>query len=203
MRTLIRATVVLAAPALLATAVLLPIATEAPAAGPDGGVPDVAPILDVHKSPPYPPTFDAGKPKLDTAGLDAKKDGTPLPIDATKPIPPDPTPLISDAIFVLKVKYDKGNVSIVKVRHEKLPAKAAVDRRFGRFAAELYSGPTLVERIRFDFPLINDDTIATEVYEKGLTVDVEVKIPDSDRPNKLEIWDRANDKRWKFDYPPK
>lgn len=202
MRTLIRATVVLAAPVLLATAVLLPITREAPAAGPDAGTPDVAPVLDAHKPPPYPPTFDAGKPKFDAAGLDAKKDAPP-PLDAAKPIPPDPTPLISDAIFVLKVKYDKGHVTITKVRHEKLPAKAAVDRRFGRFAAELYSGPTLIERIRFDFPLINDDTVATEIYEKGLTVDVEVKIPDSDRPNKLEIWDRANDKRWKFDYPPK
>ena len=200
MRTLIRATVVLGAPGLLALLVLLPISREAPAAGPDGG-PSLDASLDVAK-PPYPPTFDAGKPKLDAAILDAKKDA-PLPSDAAKPIPPDPTPLFTDAVFVLTVKFDKGVVSIVKVRHEKLPAKVALERRFGRFAAELFSGPTLVERVRFDFPLINDDSTATEVYEKGLVVTVDVRIPDSDRPNKLEIWDRADDKRWKFDYPPK
>ena len=57
--------------------------------------------------------------------------------------------------------------------------------------------------IRFDFPLINDDSKASEVYEKGLDVTVEVRVPDSDRPNKFEIWDRANDKRWQFEYPPK
>jgi hypothetical protein len=67
----------------------------------------------------------------------------------------------------------------------------------------MFSGPTLVERVRFDFPLINDDSLATEAYEKGLVTAVDVRIPDSDRPNKLEIWDRANDKRWKFEYPPK
>lgn len=203
MRSLIRATVALAAPVLLGLSVLLPVAREAPAAGPDSGTPDVAPILDANKPPPYPPSFDAGKPKLDAGAMDAKKDAPPLPNDAQKPIPPDPAPLVSDAVFILTVKWDKGVVSITKVRHEKLATKVAVDRRFGRFAAELYSGPTLVERIRFDFPLINDDSYTTEVYEKGLTVDVEVKIPDSDRPNKFEIWDRANDKRWKFDYPPK
>jgi hypothetical protein len=202
MRTLIRATVALSAPGLLALAVMLPISREAPAAGPDSGTPDVSPMLDVYKPPPYPPKFDAGKPKLDAAGLDAKKDA-PLPQDATKPIPPDPTPLFTDAVWVLSVKFDKGVVSITKVKHEKLAVKGTVDRRFGRFAAELYSGPTLVERVRFDFPLINDDSVASEIYEKGLVVSVDVKIPDSDRPNKLEIWDRANDKRWKFDYPPK
>lgn len=199
MRAVIRFMVVMGAPVLLASAVLLPISREAPAAGPDGGL-DAS--LDV-KPPPYPPTFDAGKPKLDAAVLDAKKDGAPLPADAGKPIPPDPTPLFTDSVFVLTIKYDKGVVSILKVRHEKLPAKVALDRRFGRFAAELFSGPTLVERVRFDFPLINDDSVASEIYEKGLTVQVDVRIPDSDRPNKLEIWDRANDKRWKLEYPPK
>lgn len=218
MRTLIRATAVLVAPALLVVAATIPwsgTASSAPtatAAQVDAHLPADAARPDVHvpldakvpdaKAPPYPPVFDAGKPKLDAAP-DAKKDALPPLFDASKPIPPDPTPLVTDAVFVLTVKFDKGTVSIVQVRREKLATKAAVDRRFGRFAAELLSGPTLVERVRFDFPLINDDSIATEVYEKGLVVEVDVKIPDSDRPNKLEIWDRANDKRWSFPYPPK
>ncbi|MBI2391769.1 MAG: hypothetical protein HYV09_19420 [Deltaproteobacteria bacterium] len=222
MRTVIRATVVLAAPALVVVAATIPwsaTASSAPAAAPaqaDAPHPDAlhpdalrpdAPVpLDAKvpdaKAPPYPPVFDAGKPKLDAA-TDAKKDALPPLFDASKPIPPDPTPLVSDAVFVLTVKFDKGTVSIVNVKREKLATKAAVDRRFGRFAAELLSGPTLVERVRFDFPLINDDSVASEVYEKGLVVQIDVKIPDSDRPNKLEIWDRANDKRWSFPYPPK
>jgi hypothetical protein len=202
MRSVTRVAAVLVAPALAALA-MMPLATThaassagaSPNASFDAALPDTKP-------PPYPPKFDAGKPKFDAAA-DAKKDALPPVVDAPKPIPPDPTPLVTGAVFVLTVKYDKGVVSIAKARREKLPKKGAVERHFGRFAAELYSGPTLVERVRFDFPLINDDSKTAEAYENGLTVAVEVKIPDSDRPNKLEIWDRATDKRWTFDYPPK
>lgn len=196
MRSLIRALVVLSAPALFALGTIPLAATDAVSATPDAA-------LDTFKPPPLPSSFDAGKPKLDAAL--PKKDALPPLLDSAppKPIPPDPTPLSADAVFILSVKYDRGSVSIVKVRREKLPVKGAVDRHMGRFAAELLSGPTVIERIRFDFPLINDDSKTAEAYEKGLVVTVDVKIPDSDRPNKLEIWDRATDKRWKFDYPPK
>jgi hypothetical protein len=225
MRTLIRSLSTVLAPALFGLALLSLAPTDAASAPPDAGnsevrsdaasdVPsdardardgrdarsDASPdvMLDAAlpdaKAPPYP--FDAGKPRDAHPILDA-------PADVPGPIPPDPNPLLADAVFVLSVKYDKGNVSLDKTRREKLPMKAAVDRRFGRFAAELYSGPTLVERIRFDFPLINDDSKTGEAFEKGLTVAVDVKIPDSPRPNKLEIWDRATDKRWSFPYPPK
>lgn len=197
MRSLTRVAVVLVAPALFALATIPLTTTDAASATPDGGGLDAS-VPDA-KTPPYPPKFDAGKPKPDAPG--PKKDA---PADAPpKPIPPDPTPLAADGVFVMSVRFNKGEITVAKVRREKLPAKAAVDRHFGRFAAELYSGPTLVERIRFDFPLINDDSNASDIYAKGLDVTVDVRIPDSDRPNKLEIWDRSTDKRWKLDYPPK
>ena len=228
MRALMRTAVVTAAPALLALAGGLVVASPAarsgaapydvafvgevgpgahldahPGAHPDAHLDahlDAHPgaHLDASKSPPYPPTFDAGKPKLDAA-IDAHKS----PSDAPRPIPPDPTPLVVDAFFVLTVRFDKGTVSIAKTRREKLAAKSSVDRRFGRYAFELYSGPTLVERVRFDFPLVHDDSVASDVYEKSLVVEVDVKIPDSDRPNKLELWDRATDRRWLLEYPPR
>lgn len=127
----------------------------------------------------------------------------PVTAASEKSIQPDPTPLVADAVFVLSIRFDKGKVSITKVVREKLPKKAAVPRKLGRFAVELLSGPTVVERVRFDFPLIHDDDVAGEAYAKGLDVTVDVRVPDSDRPNKLEIWDRATDKRWKYTYPPK
>ena len=197
MRNLTRPLVVLVAPALLALATIPLATTDAASATPDAALDAQVPD---SKQPPYPPSFDAGKPKLD-AQPPPKKDAA---VDvAPKPIPPDPSPLVAEGVFVLSMRFHNGNVTVAKVRREKLATKAAVDRHFGRFAAELYSGPTVIERIRFDFPLINDDSPASDVYEKGLDVTVEVKIPDSDRPNKLEIWDRATDKRWKLDYPPK
>jgi hypothetical protein len=123
--------------------------------------------------------------------------------DAERPIAPDPSPLLSDAVFALTITFAKGSITVDRVEREKLPSKQAVVRRFGRFAAELYSGPTLLERVRFDFPLIADDDYAGDVYARGLITSVKVRIPDSERPNKLEIWDRATDRRWSFDYPPR
>lgn len=165
----------------------------------DASFPDAKPSWDAGKPSDAfkldaPPKFDA-PPKLD-AKLDAKTDAYVPP-----PILPDPTPLTCDAVYVLTVKWDKGTLTLDKVRTEKLAQKAALPRKFGRFAAELYVGDTLLERLRFDIPLLVDDSVASETYAKGLVTTVDVKIPDSERPNRLEIWDRATDKRWKFVYP--
>jgi hypothetical protein len=157
-------------------------------------------------------SFDA-KPQPDTGKHDAK---TPIDaklpwgdvgIDATpeapKPIPPDPTPLACESVYVLTVKWDKGVLSLDKTRFEKLAVKTTLPRKFGRFAAELYVGPTLLERLRFDIPLLTDDDNTSATYAKGLVTSVDVKVPASERPTRLEIWDRATDQRWVYPYPPK
>lgn len=161
-----------------------------------GGLAPAAPVLLAAPKPSASTsTSTSGSTKASTS---ASSSAT-----GDKSIQPDPTPLVADALFVLSIRFDKGKVSITKVAREKLAKKAAVPRKLGRFAVELYSGPTVVERVRFDFPLIHDDDVAGEAYAKGLDVTIDVRIPDSDRPNKLEIWDRATDKRWKYAYPPK
>ena len=166
------------------------------------------PIASFAGPSPAPSTSASVKPSASPsasvkASASAKASTSTKPASTEKSIQPDPTPLVVDAVFVLSIRFDKGKVSITKVAHEKLAKKQALPRRLGRFAVELYSGPTVVERVRFDFPLIHDDDDAGEAYAKGLDVTIEVRVPDSDRPNKLEIWDRATDKRWKYLYPPK
>lgn len=195
-RLLLRAAAFASAPALVVAAIALLATPEAQSAPAADAQPIDAPKLDVAAD-------------VRDGGADARPDGR---VDVyfpdiqkpdVRPIPPDPTPLVTDAAFVLNVKYDKGNVTIEKVKRIVLPKKEALPRHMGRFAAELYVGPTLVERLRFDFPLISNDDVIGESYAKGMVTSVEVKIPDSDRPTRLEIWDRATDKRWIFPYPPK
>jgi hypothetical protein len=189
---------VVIAPAVVVAATVPWIASNASSA-PTSVAADAGAWADASSLPDAKlPIFDAKKPS-DAA---PKKDAYP-DYDAPKPIPPDPVPLASDVVLTMTVRFNKGAVTIEKVRRDKLAQKMVLPRHFGRFAAELYSGPTLVERIRFDFPLIADDDLAGDTYAKGLDVTVEVRIPESDRPNKMEIWDRATDRRWKFAYPPK
>lgn len=180
-----------------------PPAPASPAEGlADSAVKDVAPPFPDSKPTP-PPPHDTGKPDAPPLPWDAgkKPDASP-PLPDARPIPPDPVPLEAEAIYVLKLRFLKGNVKIDKVTHQKLSKKSVLPRHFGRFAAELYVGPTLLERLRFDFPLVHDDVVG-DAYEKGLDVSIDVKIPDSERPTRLEIWDRATDRRWSFPYPPK
>jgi hypothetical protein len=117
-------------------------------------------------------------------------------------VAPDPTPLACDSVLVLTVRFFHGDLEITRVRREPVAKGTVLPRRFGRFAAELYVGPTLLERARFDFPLIQSDDAIGSFYAKTLDISVDVRVPDSDRPNKLELWDRASDRRWLLRYPP-
>ena len=196
----------------VAVACVLALATIAPDAGsttwatlPDGRFLEVSP--DAASKPDAPSEgapIDAAKDAFPVDGVTDVSRGDFGPIaETSKPIPPDPTPLVSDAVFVITLRFDKGALTFDRVRREVLAKPGAVPRHFGRFAAELYVGPTLIERLRFDIPLLGDDSTTADVYEKGLVTTVEVRVPDSDRPTKLELWDRATDKRWVFPYPPK
>ncbi len=181
---------------LVALAVALASSTGSGAPGDaDASFPDAKPSWEAGKSPDAI-KFDA--PLSLDAKLDAKAD---VKADSNLPILPDPTPLACESVYVLTVKWDKGTLTLDKVRTEKLAQKTALPRKFGRFAAELYVGGTLLERLRFDIPLLADDSVMSESYAKGLVTTVDVKVPDSERPTRLEIWDRATDKRWKFTYP--
>jgi len=149
---------------------------------------------------------DAKPPVLDAAGgeegpKDAKPDA--LDAEAAPPIPPDPTPLVCEYAFVLHVQWNKGVLSIEGARREKQTKKGALPHHMGRFAVELYVGPTLLDRDRFDIPLIGDDGPTSDAFGKGLVTAIDVRVPESDRPTRMEIWDRATDNRWIFAYPPK
>jgi hypothetical protein len=154
------------------------------------------------KLPDAKPIFDgAFEGMSETGGKDAKLDAPET--EVAPPIPPDPTPLVCETVFVLHVQWNKGVVSIEGARREKMLKKGVLPHHMGRFAIELYVGPTLLDRDRFDIPLLADDGPASDAFGKGLVTTLDVRVPESDRPTRIEIWDRATDKRWIFAYPPK
>ena len=48
----------------------------------------------------------------------------------------------------------KGEVYLLGVKKVDLPGPQATPRAIGRFAIELFEGPVLIERVRFDFPML-------------------------------------------------
>jgi hypothetical protein len=123
-------------------------------------------------------------------------------------IPPDPPAMVSRAQWVLDLRYDKGDVYLVAVHPLDLGTPTETSRAMGRFAVELFEGPTLIERVRFDFPLLGagapvDAGYATPPsFEAKLTSRIGVLFPAVNRGTRLELWDRATDRRWALPWPP-
>src|SRR5205085_11700300 len=124
--------------------------------------------------------------------------------------PPDPPPLHERVQWVFDLRYDKGDLFLLGTHKVDLGAPQETPRAMGRFAIELFEGPTLIERVRFDFPMlgapesVSDAGVRTAPrFEPKLKTRIGVLFPATKRGTKLELWDRAKDQRWPLPWPPK
>jgi hypothetical protein len=122
--------------------------------------------------------------------------------------PADPEPLRERHQWVFDLRWDRGDVWLVDVRALDLPAPQATPRVMGRFALELFEGAALFERVRFDFPLLGAvDTgdggwsSAPSITQK-LRTRIGVVFPATHRGTRLELVDRATNRRWSVPWPP-
>jgi len=137
---------------------------------------------------------------------------------ALRAIAPDPPALVERGQWVYEFGYDKGDLFLRGVHRLDLPEPQATPRVMGRFALELYSGKTLIERVRFDFPglaapdrpvaIANPDGgtrtplhAANFSFTAKVTTRVGVMLPATTRGTQLELWDRATDRRWPLPWP--
>src|SRR5262245_52507536 len=63
---------------------------------------------------------------------------------------PDPAPQASRKQWTFDVVAKNGKVSVTSAKSSMLAKPAASPRVMGRFALELYVGPTLLDRVRFN-----------------------------------------------------
>ena len=147
---------------------------------------------------------DEPRRRIDVSrALDA---GSPQPLLSDIPIthtPPDPPALVSQSQWVFDLRWDRGEVWLLGVHPLQLPAPQATPRVMGRFAIELFEGPTLLERARFDFPLLGPpEPDAAVSLSSKLRTRIGVVFPAVQRGNRLELWDRATGRRWSLPWPP-
>jgi hypothetical protein len=121
-------------------------------------------------------------------------------------IPPDPTPLTSRAQWVFDLRWSQGQPYLVAIHPLDLGAPQTTPRAMGRFAIELFEGPTLIERVRFDFPMLGPPEPdagydAPPSLTKKLTSRIGVMFPAVERGTRLELWDRATNTRWPLPWP--
>ena len=140
--------------------------------------------------------------------LDAAAPPASPPDVAATRTPPDPLPLVERGQWVFDLRWERGDVWLLGAHRLELPAPRATPRAMGRFALELFEGRALVERVRFDFPLLGTPDPgdggrgAPPSLTQKLRTRVGVVFPATDRGRRLELVDRATDKRWSLAWPP-
>jgi hypothetical protein len=136
--------------------------------------------------------FDAGMPREDA------------PIS---PGTPDPPPLAEQSQWLLDLRWDRGDVWLLGSRRTDMHAPRVTPRTMGRFALELYEGPALIERLRFDFPLLGADfddigEDHSPSLAQKLRTRVGVLFPATPRGTRLELKDRRSGISWPLPWPP-
>lgn len=133
--------------------------------------------------------------------------------DAAKPapaprIPPDPPPMNERMQWVFHLRWQKNEVYLISIHKTDMADSHPTPRVMGRFALELFEGPTLIERVRFDFPMLGMEEISDAGYKTpirflpGLNTRIGVYFPATKRGTRLELWDRATNRRWPLPWPP-
>jgi hypothetical protein len=121
--------------------------------------------------------------------------------------PPDPEPLVEKNQWIFDLRWDRGDPWLLGVHRTELPAPQTTPRVMGRFALELFEGAALIERVRFDFPLLGppEPTDAGLRAAPSLThklrTQIGVLFPATARGTRLELWDRGTGRRWALPWP--
>jgi hypothetical protein len=105
--------------------------------------------------------------------------------------------------------YEVGKVRVGNVRELLYPKPVVTVRRMGRFAVELWIGRELVERVRFDFPLLaaEEGTQKTTPLHApptfaAATAEAVVRVPASPRALRAVLVDRATGRTQELAWPP-
>lgn len=121
---------------------------------------------------------------------------------------PDPPAHASKKQWVFEMTAAAGKVSIDRARSVTLEKPIESARVFGRFALELYVGRELLDRVRFNVPLMGAETpvgrrgLPRPSFEKNVTTRLKVQIADNPRAAYLLLVDRETGDSQRFDWPP-
>ena len=124
---------------------------------------------------------------------------------------PDPPALMLKRQWEYELLYDRGVVSVVRVRPLLFERPVATARRLGRYAVELWIGRELVDRVRFDFPGLAAEAPPggprhplheAPSLAEGAVVSRTIMVPASPRATRAELVDRATGQRTPLPWPP-
>ncbi len=164
--------------------------------GSQPAAPRTAPSFTIPLDPTPPPEENEAQPELAVGAAKAPPEYA-----------PDPEPLRTADQFDCSFRYEKGEVKLVGATKRTMPQPVSTPRRLGRFAVELWLGHELIERVRFDFPLLaaapeqpEKDKKAPSI-ESGLVVTQKLLVPMTDRATRAVLVDRATGEQRELPWP--
>jgi hypothetical protein len=122
----------------------------------------------------------------------------PVTTKAVTTDPPDPPAQSASEQLDLFLVFERGTLLFERSESVTLKTAELTSRRLGRFAVELFDERGLIERVRFDFPLLADEADAG--VEKGLRSEVRVRVPVLPEVTKLRVLDRKTRKVLDLDW---
>ena len=156
----------------------------------------------------FPASFAEGSP--DAAGAE-KAGGHPDAGPNTTPARslPDPPATSASKLWEYEITYDQGELKVGRVRPIQLDEASLSPRRMGRYALELRIGDELLERVRFEFPLVEPPKrgIRRPLHEPpqvgpGLVMTKRVRLPHLPRATGARLVDHATGKYQSLPWPP-
>lgn len=121
---------------------------------------------------------------------------------------PDPPAQASPKQWVFDVSVRRGRVSLERARSVTLDAAVPTPRLMGRFAIELSRRGALLERVRFNAPLLGDDDgreprrpFARPTFG-DVTTHLRVQLADVPGATQVALVDRAAGELERFRWPP-
>ncbi len=119
---------------------------------------------------------------------------------------PDPAGVAAKKQWVFDVQVRQGKPSLGTVREVVLDKPASTVRVMGRFAVEIWIGKELLDRVRFDVPLLDDPTRRKNRRwgspEFAVNTRLSVRLADNPRAMSVVFVDRATNETQVYAWPP-
>lgn len=119
---------------------------------------------------------------------------------------PDPAGVAAKKQWVFDVQVRQGKPSLGAVREVVLDKPTSTVRVMGRFAVEFWIGKELLDRVRFDVPLLDDPTRQKNRRrgspEFAVNTRLSVRLADNPRAMSVVFVDRATGDSQVFAWPP-
>lgn len=121
---------------------------------------------------------------------------------------PDPPIQASREQLELTLEWANGAARLTHVTRRSNARPVVSTRVMGRFAVELWVGEELLERVRFDFPLLTSEPVNGKRryddpvrLDDGLVSQARVRVPVLERARRLELVDRGARTRTALPWP--